>query len=83
VACLVSHDNGQTWHDFAKDAETFHVYALGGCRLISLLPSGKKSEIHARRVYFSTQLVPSTQMKLMTAESPSPGFSSSSSSSNE
>jgi len=35
VACLKSHDNGETWHDFAKSEETFSIYSLGGCREIS------------------------------------------------
>ena len=35
VACLVSYDNGETWHDFAKSEETFSIYSLGGCREIS------------------------------------------------
>lgn len=35
VACLVSHDNGQSWHDFARSEETFKIYSLGGSREIS------------------------------------------------
>ena len=35
VACLASRDNGETWHDFAKSEEAFHVYSLGGCRRLS------------------------------------------------
>ena len=34
VACLVSHDNGQSWRDFARSEETFHIYSLGGSREI-------------------------------------------------
>lgn len=32
VACLVSRDNGRTWQDFARSAEAFRLYAVGGCR---------------------------------------------------
>ncbi len=33
VGCLVSHDNGQSWHDFARSEETFKIiYSLGGAR---------------------------------------------------
>ena len=35
VACLVSRDNGQSWHDFARSEETFTIYSLGGSREIS------------------------------------------------
>lgn len=32
LACLVSLDNGVTWHDHAVSAEKFTLYAVGGCR---------------------------------------------------
>ena len=35
VVCLVSRDNGETWHDYAKSEKTFNVYSLGGCRRIT------------------------------------------------
>jgi hypothetical protein len=35
LACLVSHDNGQSWHDYARTPETFHLYSIGGCRAIT------------------------------------------------
>jgi hypothetical protein len=35
VVCLVSRDNGVTWHDHAISSETFNVYALGGCRRLT------------------------------------------------
>lgn len=35
VACLVSRDNGQTWHDYARSEQAFQLYSLGGCREIS------------------------------------------------
>ena len=30
-----SHDNGQTWHDFARSPGGFNVYSIGGARQIS------------------------------------------------
>jgi hypothetical protein len=35
LACLASYDNGESWHDFAKSKESFHVYSLGGCREVT------------------------------------------------
>jgi hypothetical protein len=35
IACLVSRDNGDTWRDHARSAETFHIYSLGGCRQVT------------------------------------------------
>lgn len=35
VACLVSHDNGETWQDYARSEVQFNIYAIGGCRLLS------------------------------------------------
>jgi hypothetical protein len=35
IASLVSHDNGQSWHDYAQGKGTFNVYSLGGSREIS------------------------------------------------
>ncbi len=62
IACLVSRDNGNTWHDHARTEETFRPYALGGCREItddgsiigSFTEQGTGSDILARdvKVYF-------------------------------
>ena len=40
VACLVSHDNGETWQDFALSEKTpkGRIYSIGGCR--DLTPEG-------------------------------------------
>jgi len=35
IACLVSDDNGLTWHDYAKSEEKFRAYAIGGSREIT------------------------------------------------
>jgi hypothetical protein len=36
VTCLVSRDNGQSWHDHARSEQSFdNLYALGGCRELS------------------------------------------------
>ena len=35
VVCLVSLDNGATWHDHAKSEKTFNIYSLGGCRRVT------------------------------------------------
>jgi len=35
LACLVSRDNGATWHDHARSKETFRPYAIGGFREIT------------------------------------------------
>jgi len=35
LACLVSYDNGQSWHDYARAQETFTPYAIGGCRTLT------------------------------------------------
>lgn len=37
LVCLVSRDNGMTWHDYATSEETFNVYSLGGCRRIAVV----------------------------------------------
>jgi hypothetical protein len=35
LACLASDDQGETWYDYALSEETFHPYALGGCREVT------------------------------------------------
>jgi hypothetical protein len=35
VVCLVSPDNGDTWHDYARTNATYNVYSLGGCRTVT------------------------------------------------
>jgi hypothetical protein len=35
LVCLVSRDNGASWHDYAQSDETFNVYSLGGCRALT------------------------------------------------
>jgi len=35
IACLVSGNNGATWHDWAKSKERFGIYALGGAREVT------------------------------------------------
>lgn len=35
LACLVSYDNGQSWHDYARSHEGFSLYAIGGCRAVT------------------------------------------------
>ena len=35
VVCIVSPDNGATWHDHARSEQVFNIYSLGGCREIS------------------------------------------------
>ncbi|HEO69796.1 MAG TPA: hypothetical protein ENN80_00920 [Candidatus Hydrogenedentes bacterium] len=35
LACLISRDNGATWHDYAQSEEAFHIYSLGGCRHVT------------------------------------------------
>ena len=35
LAALVSHDNGQTWHDFARGPGSYNVYSIGGAREIT------------------------------------------------
>jgi hypothetical protein len=35
VVCLVSYDDGDIWHDYARSDQTFNVYSLGGCRRIT------------------------------------------------
>lgn len=32
IGCLVSHDNGASWHDHAASEKIEKMYALGGCR---------------------------------------------------
>lgn len=32
LACLVSDDDGSTWHDYAVSQERFNLYSIGGCR---------------------------------------------------
>ncbi len=38
LVALISRDNGSTWAPFARTAETFHEYALGGCN--TMAPGG-------------------------------------------
>ncbi len=62
IACLVSSDNGNSWHDFARSESTFRPYAIGGCREITddgciigaFTEQGSGSDILARdaKVYF-------------------------------
>ncbi len=52
LACLVSNDKGDTWHDYALSQETFRPYAIGGCREVT--PAG---EIIGT---FTDQLAPGT-----------------------
>ncbi len=35
LACLISRDNGETWHDYARSEEEFKTYSIGGCREIT------------------------------------------------
>lgn len=35
LGCLASDDNGATWYDYARSEETFHPYAIGGCREVT------------------------------------------------
>jgi hypothetical protein len=32
LACLVSRDEGQSWHDYARSERTFSLYSIGGYR---------------------------------------------------
>ena len=57
LACLVSHDNGTTWYDFARDNMAFlGLYSIGGCRKISddgyILGSFTATGYNPERVYF-------------------------------
>ena len=62
IACVVSRDNGETWHDHARSEEIFRPYAIGGCREITadghiigaFTEPGSSSDILARdaKVYF-------------------------------
>lgn len=35
LACLASHDNGATWHDYAVGPPMASMYAIGGCREVT------------------------------------------------
>jgi len=35
LACLVSRDNGATWHDHARTEQPYHLYSIGGYRTTS------------------------------------------------
>ena len=35
LVCLVSRDNGTTWHDYARGTQKFNPYAIGGARQIT------------------------------------------------
>ena len=35
LACLVSRDNGATWHDYAFNSQKFNPYCIGGSRAIT------------------------------------------------
>ena len=35
LACLISRDNGATWHDYAASSKVNHPYAVGGCRSVT------------------------------------------------
>lgn len=35
IACLISRDNGETWHDYARSEETYLPYAISGCREVT------------------------------------------------
>ena len=62
LGCLVSHDNGDTWQDFARTERTFTMYALGGAREVTedgfIIGSftdrldGISSAVRRSRVYF-------------------------------
>ncbi|MFH1269393.1 MAG: BNR-4 repeat-containing protein, partial [Planctomycetota bacterium] len=76
LACLVSRDNGETWHDFAKSEETFHIYSPGGCRELtgdgsilgtftdqhgSNLTPDRKSKVYFFKINTVGQRAPQTQ----------------------
>jgi hypothetical protein len=62
LACLVSHDAGQTWHDHARSDQAFGLYSIGGARCLtedgaiigSFTDQSQPDEITDRnsRVYF-------------------------------
>lgn len=35
LVCLISRDNGDTWHDYAQSHGTFNAYSIGGCRKVT------------------------------------------------
>jgi hypothetical protein len=35
LACLVSHDRGQTWRDYARSQQAYHLYSLGSYRWVT------------------------------------------------
>ncbi len=35
LACLVSDDAGQSWRDFARSAQSFGLYSIGGYRQVT------------------------------------------------
>ena len=35
IVCLVSKDNGTTWHAHARSEDVFKIYAIGGCRRVT------------------------------------------------
>lgn len=35
IVCLISKDNGVTWHGHARSEDTFNIYAIGGCRYVT------------------------------------------------
>lgn len=56
LACLVSSDNGETWHDYALSEQTFTLYAIGGCRELTadgdIIGSFTDQGSSPARVYF-------------------------------
>tara|TARA_Y100000588_G_scaffold352587_1_gene405360 strand:- start:127 stop:918 length:792 start_codon:yes stop_codon:yes gene_type:complete len=35
LGCLVSYDDGETWHDYAASDEKYRLYSIGGCRTVT------------------------------------------------
>jgi len=52
IACLMSEDNGTTWHDRAKSKDTFSPYSIGGYREVTADGHILGSFTDHSRVYF-------------------------------
>ncbi len=63
IACLVSRDNGQSWHDHAVSKDTYRPYSITGCReitddgyiigaFVDQIPPEKQAYKYHAKVYF-------------------------------
>lgn len=70
IACLVSRDDGQSWHDHAVSKEKFSPYSITGCREIAddgyiigafvdqIPPKKQEYKYHAKVYFFKIKATP-------------------------